>query len=62
MTKNDIYCISDLLVGFKYIANEMNRLEKQNKIKAFILGAEESHGIIMGNYCRDKDAAGAPFL
>ena len=25
----------------------------------FILGTEESHGYLMGNYARDKDAAGA---
>lgn len=57
--ENSVQCIGDLLVGFKYIGHEMNRLEKENKIKGFIIGAEESHGIIMGNYCRDKDAAGA---
>jgi len=57
--ENSVQCISDLLVGFKYIGHEMNRLEKENRIKGFIIGTEESHGIIMGNYCRDKDAAGA---
>jgi len=57
--KNNVNCIGDLLVGFKYIAEEMNRLERDNKMKDFILGSEESHGFIMGNYCRDKDAAGA---
>jgi len=56
---NDIQCIADLLVGFKYIGDVMNRLEEDNKMESFILGAEESHGFIMGNYCRDKDAAGA---
>ena len=54
-----VRCIGDLLVGFKYIADEMNKLEKEDKINDLILGAEESHGFIMGNYCRDKDAAGA---
>jgi len=57
--ENSVQCIGDLLVGFKYIGHEMNRLEKENRITGFIIGAEESHGIIMGNYCRDKDAAGA---
>ena len=56
---NNIKCIGDLLVGFKYIAEELNRLEREGKIKGFILGAEESHGILVGDYCRDKDAAGA---
>lgn len=55
--ENNIQCISDLLVGFKYIGEEMNKLEKADKIQKFILGTEESHGFIIGNYARDKDAA-----
>ncbi len=57
--ENSVQCIGDLLVGFKYIGHEMNKLETDSRIAGFIMGAEESHGIIMGNYCRDKDAAGA---
>ena len=55
--ENNVACIGDLLVGFKYIAAEMNQLEKAGKMDGFILGTEESHGFLMGNYCRDKDAA-----
>ncbi len=55
--KNDVQCIGDLLVGFKYIADEMNKIEKEGKINDFIFGAEESHGYLTGNYARDKDAA-----
>jgi phosphoglucomutase/phosphomannomutase len=57
--ENNIHCIGDLLVGFKYIGAEMNKLENDNRIQDFIIGAEESHGILTGDYCRDKDAAGA---
>jgi phosphoglucomutase/phosphomannomutase len=57
--ENGVQCIGDLLVGFKYIGDEMNKLEREGKMDGFILGTEESHGIVMGNYCRDKDAAGA---
>jgi phosphoglucomutase/phosphomannomutase len=57
--ENNIHCIADLLVGFKYIGDEMNKLENDNRIQDFIIGAEESHGILTGDYCRDKDAAGA---
>jgi len=57
--ENNVHCIGNLLVGFKYIAEEMNKLERDGQIDGFIIGAEESHGFIMGNYCRDKDAAGA---
>jgi len=55
--ENGVSCVGNLLVGFKYIAEEMNKLEKAGKIDDFILGTEESHGFLTGNYCRDKDAA-----
>ena len=54
---NGVQCIGDLLVGYKYIAEEMNKLEAQGRMKSFIFGCEESHGYIAGNYVRDKDAA-----
>ncbi|MFO7716127.1 phospho-sugar mutase [Desulfosarcina sp.] len=57
--ENGIECIGDLLVGFKYIGDRMNRLEAEGRQADFILGTEESHGFLMGNYARDKDAAGA---
>jgi phosphoglucomutase/phosphomannomutase len=55
--ENDVQCIGDLLVGFKYIGDLMNKIENENKIDHFILGTEESHGYLIGNYARDKDAA-----
>ncbi len=57
--ENNVKCISDLLVGFKYIAHEMNLLEDKGKMDHFLMGLEESHGYIAGNYVRDKDAASA---
>ena len=56
---NGVRCIGNLLVGFKYIGEEMNRLQNAGHMAGFILGTEESHGFLMGNYARDKDAAGA---
>jgi phosphoglucomutase/phosphomannomutase len=55
--ENKVRCIGDLLVGFKYIGDLMNKIESEKKIDHFILGTEESHGYLMGNYARDKDAA-----
>ncbi|PID40013.1 MAG: hypothetical protein CR984_05395 [Proteobacteria bacterium] len=57
--ENGIQCIGDLLVGFKYIGDCINRLEAEGRQADFLLGTEESHGFLMGNYARDKDAAGA---
>ncbi|CAB1080615.1 hypothetical protein D1AOALGA4SA_8295 [Olavius algarvensis Delta 1 endosymbiont] len=55
--ENGVQCIGDLLVGFKYIGDRMNKIEADGKIDDFIFGAEESHGYLTGNYARDKDAA-----
>ena len=53
---NNVQVIGDLLVGFKFIGDVMNQLEKQGRIQDFLFGSEESHGYIAGNYTRDKDA------
>jgi phosphoglucomutase len=39
---NHIKCIGNLLVGFKYIAEELNRLEREGKIRCFILGPKKA--------------------
>jgi len=57
--ENGVQCIGDLLVGFKYIADVMNKIEAEGRIDDFIFGTEESHGYLTGNYARDKDAAPA---
>ncbi|MFA5932795.1 MAG: L-threonylcarbamoyladenylate synthase [Microgenomates group bacterium] len=57
--KNNVTLIGDLLVGYKYVAHEMNKLESAGKMDYFIFGCEESHGYNAGNYARDKDAATA---
>jgi phosphoglucomutase/phosphomannomutase len=56
---NNIACLGDLLVGFKYVAEEMNKLEAAGPGSDFIFGCEESHGYLTGTFARDKDAANA---
>jgi len=54
-----VRCIDNLLVGFKYIGQTMDREGPED----FIFGAEESLGYLAGSYARDKDAAvGALFI
>ncbi len=53
-----VRCVGDLLVGFKYIAEVIDR-EGPDK---FLYGTEESHGYLVGQYCRDKDGAVACML
>lgn len=45
-------CFSELLVGFKYIAQTM----EEQGTEHFVFGTEESIGFLAGSYCRDKDA------
>ncbi|TWT79997.1 Phosphoglucomutase [Planctomycetes bacterium CA13] len=53
-----VRCVGDLLVGFKYIAEVIDREGPD----LFAYGAEESHGYLVGQYCRDKDGAVACML
>ncbi|MFA5024937.1 MAG: phospho-sugar mutase [Candidatus Shapirobacteria bacterium] len=48
--------IGNLLVGIKYIGSEINKLEQAGRIQDFLIGGEESHGSLAGNYLRDKDS------
>ncbi len=53
--------IGNLLVGFKYIGEQIHLLCDHNN-NDFVFGGEESYGALVGSYCRDKDAAGASLL
>lgn len=52
---------NDLLVGFKYIA-ELIRLKQDHGDEVFLLGGEESFGMLKGSYVRDKDGAVAALM
>lgn len=58
-TKYGAECF-DTLTGFKYIAEIIEKWShaKENCFK-FIFGAEESHGYLLGDFVRDKDAISA---
>lgn len=51
----DVKTYDNLLIGFKYIG-ELIRL-KENSDEKFVIGGEESYGLLKGTYARDKDAA-----
>ncbi|MFK8114029.1 MAG: phospho-sugar mutase [Rubripirellula sp.] len=53
-----VRCVGDLLVGFKHIAHVIDREGPDE----FVYGTEESHGYLVGQYCRDKDGAVACML
>jgi len=61
--------VDNLLVGFKYIADVLWHLEQSGAYEDvrgtpedFVIGVEESHGILVTPHIRDKDAAGAALL
>lgn len=45
----------DMLVGFKYIGELL--LQKDSTKEIFVIGGEESYGLLKGDYTRDKDGA-----
>ena len=51
-----------VLTGFKYIGDFIKNLELAGESDKFILGFEESHGYLVGDYVRDKDATLASML
>ena len=61
--------VDNLLVGFKYIAEVLWQLEQSGVYEEvrgtpedFVIGCEESHGILVTPHIRDKDAASAALL
>ncbi len=45
-----------VLTGFKWIGDQIARLESSGEVDRFIFGFEESYGYLAGPYVRDKDA------
>ena len=48
--------LRNVLTGFKWIGDQIARLEADGEVERFILGFEESYGYLAGPYVRDKDA------
>jgi phosphomannomutase len=53
-----VKCYGDVLTGFKWIGGLIDVLGPER----FVFGFEEAHGYLVGDYVRDKDAAGAAML
>jgi phosphoglucomutase len=51
---------TDVLTGFKYVAEKMREFEKTGL--HFVFGAEESYGYLIEQDVRDKDAVSAAFM
>lgn len=54
--------VKNVLIGFKNIAREIMKLEKNGREEDYVFGFEESNGYLCGSYVRDKDAVSAAIL
>lgn len=52
----------NVLTGFKFIGEQIGRLEAQGRLGSYLFGFEESYGYLSGPYVRDKDGVGAACL
>lgn len=52
----------NVLTGFKYIGEQIGKMEAYGKADSYIFGFEESYGYLSGSYVRDKDAVNASLL
>ncbi len=54
--------VQEVLTGFKYIGNVINKLEAVGQMDRYIVGYEESCGYLIGTAVRDKDGVVASIL
>lgn len=52
----------NVLTGFKFIGEQIGRLEKQGKAQSYVFGFEESYGYLTGSYVRDKDGVDGAYM
>lgn len=51
----DVNIYGNMLIGFKYIGELIRKKEATDEV--FVIGSEESYGLLKGTYARDKDGA-----
>ena len=51
-----------MLTGFKFIGEQIGKLEKQGKADSYVFGFEESYGYLTGSYVRDKDGVDGAYM
>lgn len=52
----------EVLTGFKFIGEQIGKLEKQGKADCYVFGFEESYGYLTGSYVRDKDGVDGAYM
>lgn len=52
----------NVLTGFKFIGEQIGKLEEQDKEDSYVFGFEESYGYLTGSYVRDKDGVDGAYM
>lgn len=52
----------NVLTGFKFIGEQIGKLEQQGKVASYVFGFEESYGYLTGSYVRDKDGVDGAYM
>lgn len=52
----------NVLTGFKFIGEQIGKLEAQGKADSYVFGFEESYGYLTGSYVRDKDGVNGAYM
>ena len=52
----------NVLTGFKFIGEQIGKLEAKGRENSFIFGFEESYGYLTGTYVRDKDGVDGVYM
>ncbi|MGM9605581.1 MAG: phospho-sugar mutase [Faecousia sp.] len=52
----------NVLTGFKFIGEQIGRLEQQGEADSYLFGFEESYGCLTGTYVRDKDGVDGAYM
>ena len=52
----------NVLTGFKFIGEQIGKLEKQGRADSYVFGFEESYGYLTGAYVRDKDGVDGAYM
>ena len=55
-------CTVNVLTGFKFIGEQIGRLEQQGRADSYVFGFEESYGYLTGSYVRDKDGVDGAYM
>lgn len=52
----------NVLTGFKFIGEQIGKLEQSGKADSYVFGFEESYGYLTGSYVRDKDGVNGAYM